>query len=199
MSIASRKKLLAAGGPDAVVLALTDTVRKAFETPKPAGSDHHTLKPELTLPMPMRISQLAFSADDNYLVLSAENGGGLAVYDVQALMNGSTTQTAFELPTNGQALRTLLPNPTPEKAELFAVVTVDGNLLMANLKERSFVSGPNGQILKSGVSCVSWSARGKQLVAGLGDGTAHQITPEGAGKGDIPKPPKLSNEHGKFP
>lgn len=181
-----------------MVLALTGTVRKAFEQPKPAGSDFQTFQPELVIPMPMRISQLAFSADENYLVLSAENGGGLAVYDVEALLSGST-QSAFELPTNGQALRILLPNPTPEKAELFAVVTVDGNLMMANLKEKNFVSGPNGQVLKSGVSCISWSARGKQLVAGLGDGTTHQLTPEGAGKLDIPRPPNVNpNEHGTF-
>ena len=145
----------------------------------------------------MRISQVAFSADEKYLVLSAETGGGLAVYETEALLNGST-QSVFELPTNGQALRTLLPNPTPEKADLFAVVTMEGNLLIANLKDRSYIQGPNGQVLKNGVTCVAWSVKGKQLVAGLADGTVHQMTPEGVGKGDIPKPPNLNNgAHGK--
>lgn len=144
----------------------------------------------------MRVSQLTFSIDESYLVLSAENGGGLAVYDVDALLNGSTN-SAFELSTNGQSLRALTPNPT--QGELLAVVTVDGNLMMANLKERSFVTGPNGQVLKDGVSCVSWSTKGKQLVAGLGNGTAYQMTPAGEGKGDIPKPPDVANgDHGKF-
>jgi nucleoporin NUP159 len=148
--------------------------------------------------MPMRISQVAFTADENFLVLSAEVGGGLAVYEVQNLLNGST-QSAFEMPTNSLALRALVPNPTPEKGELVAIVTTDGKLMMANLKERTFLSGANGQILKEGVSCVSWSTKGKQLVAGLGDGTSFQMTPEGEGKGEIPRAPNIDlNHHGIY-
>lgn len=172
-----------------MIVATTDSMRKAYGAEEEITGE---FRPQLQIPMPMRISQLAFSGDESYLVLSAEVGGGLAVYDVQALMNGST-QSAFELSTNGQALKALIPNPTAEKGELFAIVTADGNLLMANLKERSFVSGPNGQILKSNVTCLSWSTKGKQLVAGLGDGTACQMTPEGVEKGLIPRPPNVDN------
>ena len=145
----------------------------------------------------MRVSQVAFSADESFLVLSAESGGGLAVYDVQSLMQG-VTESVFQLSSNGSALRALLPNPTPEKAELFAAVSTNGQLLMANLKTREFVSGPQGQILKDGVSCVSWSARGKQLIAGLGNGMCYQMTPEGEGKADLPQPPGLDgDQHGE--
>jgi nucleoporin NUP159 len=198
MSVASRKGLVAAAGPDAIILATTESVRKAFEGPSSGDENFHPFQPQMRLPMPMRISQIAFSADESYLVLAAEVGGGLAVYEVEALLRNST-ETAFQLPTNGQALRALVPNPTPEKGEYFAVVTADGNLMMANLKNRTFIAGPNGQILKDGVSCISWSAKGKQLVAGLGNGTAFQMTPEGIPKGDIPTPPGMdSNHHGKF-
>jgi hypothetical protein len=31
--------------------------------------------------------------------------------------------------------------------------------------------GPGGPVLKDGVSCASWSNKGKQLIAGLADGT----------------------------
>jgi nucleoporin NUP159 len=189
---------VAAAGPDAIILASTESVRKAFEGPNPGDSNVKPFQPQLKIPMAMRISQVAFSADESYLVLSAEVGGGLAVYDVQALMQGST-QTAFELSTNGQALRALTPNPTPEKGELFAAVTADGKLMMANLKERAFVSGPNRHVLKDGVSCISWSAKGKQLVAGLGNGTAYQMTPEGEGKAEIPRPPDVdAAQHGNL-
>ena len=147
----------------------------------------------------MRVSQVAFSADESFLVLSAEGGGGLAVYDVQSLMHGAT-ESAFQLTTNGTPLRSLLPNPTPEKAELFAAVSTNGQLLMANLKTREFFSGPQGQVLKDGVSCVSWSARGKQLMAGLGNGACYQMTPEGEGKAELPQPPGLNgDQHGKNP
>ncbi|KAK6604428.1 nuclear pore complex subunit nup159 [Botrytis cinerea] len=190
LSISSRRGLLAAAGPDAIVVARTASVEKAFEGT--GSGNFKSFQPELRIPMPMRVSQLAFSADDAYLILSAETGGGLAVYDVDALLNGST-QTAFEIPTNGESLRALVPNPTREKGELLAVVTGDGNLMMANLKDRAFKPGPNGQVLRSGVSCVSWSTKGKQLVAGLGDGSAVQMTPEGEIKAEIPKPPGLND------
>jgi nucleoporin NUP159 len=143
--------------------------------------------------MPMHISHLAFTADENYLVLSAESGGGLAVYEVQSLTQGSKS-TAFELPTNGESLRYLVPNPTAQKSELCAVVTSNGNLYMANFKERK-LSSP----LKTQVSCLSWSAKGKQLCAGMADGTVCQMTPEGESKGDIPKPPNTGQCHGMSP
>lgn len=197
LSIASRKGLLAAAGPDAVIIATTESVRKAFEGPSNGNSNFKPFQPQLTLPMPMRISQLAFSSDETYLVLSAAEGGGLAVYDVHAILQGST-ESAFQMSTNGQALRAVTPNPSPERGEFIAVVTNDGSLMMANLKERSFVAGANGQVLKDGVSCLSWSTQGKQLVAGLGNGSAIQMTPDGTVKAEIPVPPNLeSGNHSK--
>ncbi|KAL7628202.1 hypothetical protein AAE478_002400 [Parahypoxylon ruwenzoriense] len=191
ISIASRQGLVAAAGPDAVVLASTEAVRKAFDSPKDGDSEIRAFEPPLKLSLSIRICQLAFTADEAYLILSAEQGGGLAVYRVQALQQGST-QAAFEIPTNGESLRALVPNPRPEKGELCAVVTSEGKLLMANMKERSFVSGPNGQILSEQVSCLAWSNKGRQLLAGLGDGTILQMTPEGDIKAKIPRPPDLN-------
>ncbi|KAI9848016.1 MAG: hypothetical protein M1838_000662 [Thelocarpon superellum] len=190
LSIASAKGLVAAAGPDALVLASTDALRAAFTRETSGDVSTIAFDPQLKIPMQMRISQVTFSSDDQYLVISAEQGGGLAVYEVEALMQGNIS-TAFELPTNGTALRALSPNPMRERAELFAAVGINGDLMMANLKERRFLSGPSGPVLKQGVSCVSWSTRGKQLVAGLGDGTAYQMTPEGEGKAELPRPPGL--------
>lgn len=191
LSIASKKGLLAAAGPESVIVAATDSVRHAIFAP--ADGKIKPFTPQLTLPLGIRISQVVFSADENFLVLSAENGGGLAVYDVQSVMQGNT-QTAFEMATNGTALRALIPNPVPEKAELFAAVSVNGEMMVADLKKRQFLTGPQGQLLKSGVSCVSWSKAGKHLVAGLADGTSHQMKPEGESVGDIPRPPGLEGD-----
>lgn len=197
MSTSSRKGLLAAAGPDAVIIASTESVRRAYTAADPGLNNVKPFSPQLTIPIGMRLSQVAFSADENFLVLSAENGGGLAVYEVSSIMQGNT-QTAFQLSTNGVALRALIPNPTPERAELFAAVTTTGDLMMANLKTRQFLSGTNGQVMKNGVSCLSWSTRGKQLVAGLGDGSGFQMTPEGEQKAEIPRPPGLDgDQHGK--
>lgn len=144
----------------------------------------------------MRVSHVAFSADENYLVISAENGGGLAVYNVQTLIGGGT-QSAFEMSTDGSSLRAIVPNPTPEKSDLFAIVTANGELKLVNLANRQFINGPQGSTLKDGVSCVSWSTRGKQLVAGLGNGFCVQMTPEGEIKAEIPRPGTLEgDQHG---
>ena len=191
LSIASRRGLVAAAGPDQIIIAQTDAVRKALEAPKDGDSDARSFEPQLKISMRTRVSQLSFTADENYLILSAESGGGLAVYEVDSLLRGSTN-SAFELSTNGETLRALSPNPTPEKAGLCAIVTGNGNLHMANLQERAF-----SNVLKAQVSCVSWSSKGKQLCAGMANGTIFQMTPEGEGKGEIPSPPSLSNYHGK--
>lgn len=191
LSTAPNKGLVAAAGVDALVIASTHAIRAAFRGQPSDSSSIVPFEPQLKIPMPMRVSQVSFSADESYLVISAEQGGGLAVYDVNSITQG-LTQSAFELSTNGVALRALLPNPTPAKAELLAMVTVNGDLLMANMNSRQFAAGPTGQALKQGVSCISWSNKGKQLVAGLGNGTAYQMTPEGEGKAEIPSPPGLT-------
>ena len=185
-----------AAGPDSVVVASMSSVRKAFFAAGEGASNFKPFSAQLYLELGMRISQVIFSADESYLVLSAETGGGLAVYEVKSLMQGNT-QPAFQLPTNSTSLRALVPNPTAEKAELFAVVTTNGELLMANLKNRDFIQGPNGPVMKNGVSCASWSNKGKQLTAGLGNGTLFQMTPEGQSKAEVPRPNYLGdNEHG---
>ncbi|KAK4240976.1 hypothetical protein C8A03DRAFT_12755 [Achaetomium macrosporum] len=194
LSIASRKGLVAAAGPDAVHIATTESVRKAFEGEKSGDSEVRPFIPQAKVPLPIRISQLAFTADEQYLILSAEEGGGLAVYDVQTLVQGGT-QSSFELSTKGETLRALVPNPMPESAGLCAIVTNNGNLFMANLAERKLVSGPNGPTLRSQVSCAAWSTKGKQLVAGMADGSMYQMTPDGGEKGHIPKPPSLGDYH----
>lgn len=196
LSVASRKGILAAAGPDLVTIASTESVRQAY-TSGVAEGNIKPFTPQLTLNIGMRVSQVAFSADEEFLILSAENGGGLAVYDVQSIMQGGT-QSAFELGTNGSSLRALSPNPTTERAELIGLVTTKGELMMANLKTRQLLAGAQGQVLKDGVSCMSWSTRGKQLIAGLGNGTSFQMTPEGEGKGELPRPSALEgDQHGE--
>lgn len=180
-----------------MVIASTESVRQAYT----GSSDNRTLKPftpQLSLDLGMGMSQVAFSADEEFLVLSAQNGGGLAVYEVAALLTG-VTRSSFELSTNGLSLRHLAPNPTSEKAEFFALVTLSGQLMIANLKTRELLHSGQGPILKEGVSFVSWSPRGKQLVAGLGNGTCSQMTPEGEVKAELPRPPIVEgDQHGQY-
>ena len=169
-------------------------MRKAFEAKQPddSGSEVRPFHPQVTVPLQLRVSQLAFTADEQFLIVCAEAGGGLAVYNVDSLNQG-VTQPAFEINTNGEAVRALVPNPASELAGFCAIVTDKGNLLMANLNDKQLVSGSNGPVLRPQVSCAAWSTKGKQLVAGMADGTLHQMTPDGTDKGKIPKPSGLGD------
>lgn len=192
LGVASSKGLLAAAGPDVLVLAGTDAVREAFRAEGSAALK--TFEPQLKITVP-KLSHVAFSADENVLVVSAIDGGGLAVYEVAGLMNGKT-EPSMQIATNNTPLRALIPNPNPDHAEQFAVVTTEGDLLLANLKRGQLESGSNGPVMRSGVSCISWSNKGKQIVAGLADGSAVQLKPTGEIAAEIPRPPALgANMH----
>ncbi|OCL12475.1 hypothetical protein AOQ84DRAFT_312162 [Glonium stellatum] len=190
LSIAPKKGLVAAASPGALIIATTESVRQTLTG---SGAERDGVKeftPQLTIPVP-RLSHVAFSSNESFLVIVAETGGGLAVYNVQSLLQNNTT-AAFQIGTNEIPVRGLIPNPNPEFEEFFSIILNEGKLMLAELKEQKLINGPNGQsVLKEGVSCVSWSAKGKQLVAGLADGTAFQIKPTGEGVAAIPRPPNV--------
>jgi nucleoporin NUP159 len=126
-----------------------------------------------------------------FLILAAEQGGGLQVHKTDNLMGGST-QPVFELSTDATAIRSIVPNPAAEAAHLVAVVMSNGHLMIANLQDQKFTAGANGRpSLADSVNCAGWSVRGKQLVAGLQDGTTKQLDPTGAVKATIPRPPDI--------
>ena len=194
LAVASKKGLLAAAGPSSVIVASTESVRQAFSAD---GGSFKPCTPQLTIEFGTRISQVAISSDESVLVLSAEAGGGFAIYSIDNLMQGNK-DPASEISTDGASVRSLVPNPAAEHAELFAVVTFNGQLLAANMKESQFVGGANGKVLKDGVSSVSWSNKGKQLTAGLGNGAAVQMKPDGQVVKEIPRPPGLEgDQHGE--
>jgi nucleoporin NUP159 len=139
---------------------------------------------------------VAFTANDDALILATENGSQLSVFKTTDIVQGNA-QPAISIPTNGTSIRALAPNPDPNST-LVALVTANGELLIADLKAGNLVSGANGPILRNGVSCVAWSNKGKQLVAGLVDGTADQMTPDGTKKDAVPRPSDLEGDcHGK--
>lgn len=140
---------------------------------------------------------MAFTASDDALILATENGSQITVYRTDNLVQGNA-QPALSVPTNGVSIRSLAPNPDPTST-FVALVTANGELLVADLKAGNLISGANGPILRNGVSCVAWSNKGKQLVAGMADGSVDQMTPDGASKAQIPRPTDLEGEcHGTF-
>ncbi|CAI7618928.1 unnamed protein product [Penicillium discolor] len=193
LTVAHTKGLIVGAGPDALVISTADVVRKSIEAP--AGEDMEKTKPFqpiATIPLPSRPTHVAFTPGDDGLILATENGPTISVFDTNTLTQGNA-QPAISIPTNGVSLRALTPNPDPSST-LVALVTVNGELLIADLKAGSLVPGPNGPVLKDGVSCASWSNKGKQLVAGLADGTGYQMAPDGTMKAEIPRPSDLEGD-----
>ena len=193
LSVAPTKGLVAAAGPDTLVVASSDSLRQSFITGQADGNKVKSFSPQATISVP-RLSQVAFSSDESCLIISAEQGGGLAVYDTNALTNGGK-DAAFQLATEGQSVRQLLPNPnpSPDTSKYCGIVTSSGQLLLADLKDRKLVStGGGSAVFQQNVSCACWSRLGKQIIAGLADGTGSQIDQQGNVKGTIPEPPQLS-------
>jgi len=120
------------------------------------------------------------------------------VFDTNILTQGNAQPQLF-IETNA-ALRILAPNPAAadeQLSSLAALVTTDGNLLLANLKTSSLVNGSSGPVFRNGVASVAWSNKGKQMIAGLANGTCVQLDPQGQVKAEIPRPPQLEgNKYG---
>ncbi|RAK97402.1 FG-nucleoporin NUP159 [Aspergillus ibericus CBS 121593] len=198
LAVAPTKGVVVGAGPDALYVASSDAIRTAISAP--TGEDKVKTKPfqvQATIPLPTRPTHITFASGDSALVLATENGTQLSVFETASLLQGNA-QPALSIPTNGTTFRFLAPNPAqPEDSHssLLALVTTGGDLLIADLKAGNLLSGPNGQVLKSGVSTVCWSNKGKQLVAGLADGTGFQMTPDGAQKDVIPRPSDLEENH----
>ncbi|KAL9096465.1 MAG: hypothetical protein Q9165_001462 [Trypethelium subeluteriae] len=190
LSIAPGKGLLAAAGPEQLVIASTASVRQAFSSEEDGKNKSFT--PQLSIAVP-RVSQVAFSADENFLVISAETGGGFAIYNVSEIMQGNK-QPASQIGTNGISVRALVPNPATDFAYFFSIITTKGQLMLANLNEKQLINGPQGPVIKDGASCVSWSKKGRQLVVGLGNGAAVQMTPDGLVKAEIPRPSNMEGD-----
>ncbi|KAJ5959601.1 Nuclear pore complex protein [Penicillium vulpinum] len=193
LAVAHTKGLVVGAGPNALVISTTDVIRKSIEAP--AGEDMEKTRPFqpiATIPLPSRPTHVAFTSDDNGLILALENSPTISVFDTNTLAQGNT-QPVVSIPTNGVSLRALTPNPDPSST-LVALVTVNGELLIADVKSGTIIPGPNGPVLKDGVSCASWSNKGKQLVAGLADGTGYQMTPDGTKKAEVPRPSDLEGD-----
>ncbi|KAK1143313.1 hypothetical protein N8T08_006840 [Aspergillus melleus] len=196
LAVASTKGVVVGAGPDCLSVASSDSVRKAISAPTEGKVKTKPFQPQATIPLPARPTHVAFASGDSALVVTTEAGSQLFVYETDSLLTGSG-QPALSLPVNGAPFRAVAPNPAlpdVDESSLVALVTGGGELLIANLKTGQLLSGANGQVMKSGVSSVCWSNKGKQLVAGLADGTAHQIKPTGELAATIPRPPDLEGE-----
>jgi nucleoporin NUP159 len=202
LSVASKPGLLAAAGPKILVVTSTDGVRKAFgnKTASDIDKDESALSgrdvdvvsdftPDVTIST-ADLRHVAFSTDGDFLVTSAEETGGLAVYDVAAIMRQGKKDPGNQISTDGIPVRALYPNPATEFGQYFAVLLDSGKLEIINVS-----NGKKLTIREDGVNCTTWSTRGKAVVAGLADGTLAVHMSSGELKGIIPRPPNLDESY----
>ncbi|EME78084.1 uncharacterized protein MYCFIDRAFT_145173, partial [Pseudocercospora fijiensis CIRAD86] len=188
LSIASAKGILAVAGPSSLVIANTESLRRQAIPKRLEKGEERLIRENgahLIIDTP-RLSHVAFSADESCLVIVSDQGGGLAVYDTNALVSGNK-EPAFSIGTNGVSVRHLLPNPNPDEASahLFAIVLTNGQLLLADLKARNLRKGQSSEAFHDNVFSACWSKLGKQIIAGKGDGSCAQIDPQGVLKDSI--------------
>ncbi|KAF1977169.1 hypothetical protein BU23DRAFT_527561 [Bimuria novae-zelandiae CBS 107.79] len=190
LSVASKRRLLAAASPDKLVVTSTEKVRKAFQETAAENDIVADFTPDIVFDVP-QLRHVAFSADEDFLVASSEKKGGLVVYGVDDLLKGNT-QPGNQISTNNTAIRALLPNPTPEQAHYMAVILETGRLDITDV-----VSGNTKSVHDSGVKCASWSLKGKAILAGFEDGTAaiHLVSALDQVKGKVPRPPELGDDY----
>ncbi|KAH9861903.1 hypothetical protein IAQ61_010104 [Plenodomus lingam] len=199
LSISSKQGLLAAAGPGTLIVTSTEGVRKAYqnqtlsETITDAG-DARLEQRDLDVVADFAVDtglevptlrHVAFSTDGDFLVISAEEGGGLAVFDTEKLKAGDKNPRS-QIGTDKTAIRALQPNPMPELAHYYAAVLETGRLVIADVE-----NGATNTIKEDGVSCVAWSTRGKAVVAGLQDGSVAILLSDGTLKGVVPRPPEV--------
>lgn len=190
LSVAPKRGILAAASPDKLVIASTEKVRKAFQEKAEAEDVVTSFSPDATLPVP-QLRHVAFSADEDFLVISAENGGALSVYSVDDLLKGNA-QPGLQVATDNTSVRALLPNPAAEQAHYMVVILDSGRLDITD------VSGGNAKTVHNEkVTCAAWSVKGKAIVAGFEDGTAaiHLVSSLDQVKARIPRPPELGDSH----
>lgn len=141
--------------------------------------------PNITIPVPT-LRHVVFSTDGDFLVISAEELGGLAVFSSVSIVQEKKTDPEVQIDTGKIAIRALEPNPAPENAHFFAAVLESGRLVIVDVTKGTMVT-----IRDEGVSSVAWSTRGKAVIAGLQDGSVAIHMTAGDLKAVIPRPPNV--------
>ncbi|KAF2707374.1 hypothetical protein K504DRAFT_504544 [Pleomassaria siparia CBS 279.74] len=185
LGVASKRGLIAAAGPNCLVVTSTHTTRQAFEGETDPGGVVTKYSPDITINVP-QLRHLAFSSGEDFLVTSAEAEGGLVIYDMEGLCQ-EKHDPMRRISTGNLAVKALIPNPDPKIEHYFAAVLDSGKLVLSDVDQGSALN-----IRSEKTTCAAWSTEGTALVAGLNDGTAVLYMPDGNQIGSIPRPPKVA-------
>jgi nucleoporin NUP159 len=117
----------------------------------------------------------------------------LAVYEVDDLLQNKT-EPGRQIATEHVSLRALAPNPGENYGQAFALVLDSGALMIVDVNE-----GKARTMHAEGVTSVSWSIKGRALIAGLETGTVLQYMLGGDLSATIPRPPDVDDSYTSKP
>ncbi|KAH4187707.1 hypothetical protein HBI25_098250 [Parastagonospora nodorum] len=189
LSIASKPGLLAAAGPDELIVTTTEKIRKCFNKKAGEWDVIADFEADVSIPLNDPLRHVVFSTGGEFLVISAEAKGALAVFDAQELAKGNK-QPERQIQTEGVAVRTLAANPNETTGHYMAVVLDTGKLWLVDIERDK-----TNQLKDSGTACVTWSTKGRAVAAGLQDGTVEIYMSDGTLKGTIPRPPEVDDNY----
>ncbi|GLD71913.1 nuclear pore complex protein Nup214-like protein [Lates japonicus] len=140
----------------------------------------------------LALHHLALSCDELTLsVCGMSEGGGLSLtfYDVRTFMNKARLQklpfaSVQAAAPSGTSVQDLKWNPT--QASTLAACLSDGSMMILDVTDS--VKMQAQLPASSGITCICWSPKGKQVAAGKMDATVTQYTPSLEAKKDIPCP-----------
>ncbi|KAK6351440.1 hypothetical protein TWF718_004600 [Orbilia javanica] len=182
LSISQKRQLFAAGGPQGVVVARTATLRAAFRNTSAANGNTLPFQPECIIPMSLRLSHVAFTSDGTYLLLAAQLGG-IAVYLVDDILSkGNGVQPQSQINTG--PLLEMKPIPTATDSEKVCIVVGSGWGQGGSVGIVDLKTSKVQENLKTGVTTVSWSPKGKQIICGGSLGGLAWIRPTDGGEAD---------------
>lgn len=130
---------------------------------------NETYDGETQLQIEASISHVAFAADASKFFVAATDGG-LLTYATASPQNGRQE-------TQVPPIIDLLSNPTDNSVALLAA---DGQLII--------LSNDTTKVIAQGVTAISWSKKGKQIIAGTHTGALQQYTPDGTLKETLASP-----------
>ncbi|BFZ64979.1 hypothetical protein YB2330_006142 [Saitoella coloradoensis] len=176
----SKQGLYVVGTQTGFVGGRTSTLRDGLKGASDMGRIQ--FDPEVRVECGGPATHVAFSADERMLLVALGNGQ-ILFYDVQQVLAGSPPNPQGSL-LSSNGVRVLAPNPENDSVALLGTA---GELSIINLSPAPTISNT----VATGVTSVSWSKKGKQIAAGLGNGTIINLTPAGETKRTVAPPPSL--------
>uniref|UniRef100_A0A8C7XPB9 Nuclear pore complex protein Nup214 n=1 Tax=Oryzias sinensis TaxID=183150 RepID=A0A8C7XPB9_9TELE len=151
--------------------------------------------PLATVTVELALHHLALSCDELTLSVCgvAEGNLFLTFYDVRTFINGVTTQAdanfLLHVPP-GTLVQDLKWNPA--NVSMLAACLSDGSMMILDVTD--LVKMQAKLPSTSGITCIGWSPKGKQVAAGKMNGTVSQYTPALEEKKVIPCPHFYTSE-----